>query len=96
MSRGPSLSHRYDSYMNYQDLFSEILNKNNDEPVNLQLPNVWLWDIVDEFVYQFQAFCLYKANPGKRSVEEVEDLIDIENSQNVYLLIRYPSNIVTM
>ena len=23
-----------------------------DEPVNLQLPNQWLWDIIDEFIYQ--------------------------------------------
>lgn len=38
--------------MNYQELFSEILNQNNNKPINLQLPNLWLWDIVDEFVYQ--------------------------------------------
>jgi len=23
-----------------------------DEPVGLQLPNQWLWDIIDEFIYQ--------------------------------------------
>ena len=23
-----------------------------DTPVNLVLPNKWLWDIVDEFIYQ--------------------------------------------
>jgi translation initiation factor 3 subunit L len=84
MSRGPSLGHRYDSYMNYQELFSEILNQQTNKPVNLQLPNVWLWDIIDEFVYQFQAFCLYKANPGKRSAEEVEDLAEIEHTQNAW------------
>ena len=82
-NRGPSLAHRYDSYMNYQELFSEILNQHNQSPVNLKLPEIWLWDIVDEFVYQFQAFCLYKANPGKRSAEELEDLETIENTQNV-------------
>ena len=26
-------------------------------PVPLELPNQWLWDIVDEFVYQFQSYC---------------------------------------
>lgn len=70
-------------------MFSEILNhrseqKNEPIPVKLQLPNIWLWDIIDEFVYQFQAFCLYKANPGKRTAEEVEDLLDIEQSQNAW------------
>ncbi|RCN30665.1 hypothetical protein ANCCAN_23564 [Ancylostoma caninum] len=80
--RGPSLSHRFESFMNYQDLFSEILS--SKEPVSLSLPNVWLWDIIDEFVYQFQAFCLYKANPGKRSVDEVDELISIEEAQNAW------------
>ncbi|KAK6737500.1 hypothetical protein RB195_019917 [Necator americanus] len=80
--RGPSLSHRFESFMNYQDLFSEILS--SKEPVSLALPNVWLWDIIDEFVYQFQAFCLYKANPGKRSVDEVDELISIEEAQNAW------------
>ncbi|KAK6025071.1 hypothetical protein OSTOST_09039, partial [Ostertagia ostertagi] len=67
--RGPSLSHRFESFMNYQDLFSEILS--SKDPVSLSLPN-------------FQAFCLYKANPGKRSVDEVDELISIEEAQNAW------------
>lgn len=81
----PTLNHRYESYMNYQELFSEILTQDNQTPINLKLPEVWLWDIIDEFVYQFQAFCLYKANPTKRTVEELEDLMEIESTQNVSL-----------
>ncbi|VDN52365.1 unnamed protein product [Dracunculus medinensis] len=83
MQRGPSLAHRYDSYQNYQDLFCEILTP-NDAPLSLQLPNIWLWDIIDEFVYQFQAFCLYKANPSKRSPEEYDDLLSIEQNQTAW------------
>ncbi|CAJ0585831.1 unnamed protein product, partial [Mesorhabditis spiculigera] len=80
--RGPLLAHRYESFMNYQDLFSEILG--SKEPLALSLPNIWLWDIVDEFVYQFQAFCLYKANPGKRAAEEMDELMHIEDNQNAW------------
>lgn len=119
-----------------QELFCEILTPEK-QPLSLQLPNIWLWDIIDEFVYQvitcqfcvvpyfllicfellvlllanegllfhmslnsrekhilrnrwnhilifqFQAFCLYKANPGKRSPEEYEDLLSIEQNQSV-------------
>uniref|UniRef100_A0A915ATL1 Eukaryotic translation initiation factor 3 subunit L n=1 Tax=Parascaris univalens TaxID=6257 RepID=A0A915ATL1_PARUN len=83
MQRGPSLAHRYDSYQNYQDLFCEILTQ-VERPLSLQLPNIWLWDIIDEFVYQFQAFCLYKANPGKRSPEEYDDLCTIEQNQSAW------------
>ena len=42
----PSLDARCDSWANYQALFGVILHSN----VNMQLPNGWLWDIIDEFV----------------------------------------------
>ena len=43
---------RFDSYYNYCKLFNYILSA--DTPVNLELPNQWLWEIIDEFIYQFQ------------------------------------------
>jgi translation initiation factor 3 subunit L len=69
--------------MNYQELFSEILYQ-SASPVRVQLPNLWIWDIIDEFVYQFQAFCLYKTNPGKRTNEDSDDLLEIEEHNNVW------------
>ena len=45
----PSLDARCDSWANYQALFGVILHSN----VNMQLPNGWLWDIIDEFVCVF-------------------------------------------
>lgn len=44
------LTFRCDSWDNYCDLFGLLLTSN----VNMQLPNIWLWDMVDEFLYQFQ------------------------------------------
>lgn len=41
---------RCESWDNYCDLFGLLLTSN----VNMQLPNIWLWDMVDEFLYQFQ------------------------------------------
>ena len=46
----PSLDARCDSWANYQALFGVILHSN----VNMQLPNGWLWDIIDEFVCVFR------------------------------------------
>ena len=37
---------------------------------NMQLPNLWLYDMVDEFVYQYQSFAQFKGSP-KRTPEEV-------------------------
>ena len=70
-ARGPGMDARIQSYVNYNDFFSRVL-ADGDEPLQLMLPNVWLWDIIDEFIYQFQSFCLYKANPSKRDKEEVK------------------------
>ncbi|KAI6172436.1 Eukaryotic translation initiation factor 3 subunit L [Aphelenchoides besseyi] len=85
--RGPSLQYRFGSFMNYQDLFSVILYQ-PATPVRAQLPNLWLWDVIDEFVYQFQAFCLYKTNPLKRTSEDSEDLLDIEEASSAWSI--YP------
>lgn len=46
----PSLEARCESWANYTALFGVIIHGN----VNMQLPNGWLWDMIDEFVYQFQ------------------------------------------
>ncbi|KTW31839.1 uncharacterized protein T551_01100 [Pneumocystis jirovecii RU7] len=68
----PTIEQRFQSYDNYCDLFNLILN--SEVPVNLELPNHWAWDIVDEFIYQFQAFCNYKNRLSKRSEDEIHEL----------------------
>jgi len=66
----PSLEHRLESWANYCELFSVVLQGN----VNMQLPNLWLWDMVDEFCYQFQSFCQYRAKLALKTPEELEAL----------------------
>ncbi|XP_046668168.1 eukaryotic translation initiation factor 3 subunit L [Homalodisca vitripennis] len=59
VSGGPSLEQRFRSFYNYCDLFNYILGFK--APVPLELPDQWLWELVDEFVYQFQSFSQYRA-----------------------------------
>lgn len=40
--------------------------------VNMMLPNVWLWNMVDEFLYQFQSFAQYRSKLTTKSPEEIE------------------------
>ena len=47
----PTLEQRCESWDNYANLFNVILHGN----VNMQLPNLWLWEMIDEFIYQFQS-----------------------------------------
>eukprot|EP01025_Chloroclados_australasicus_P016931 TRINITY_DN18638_c0_g1_i1.p1 TRINITY_DN18638_c0_g1~~TRINITY_DN18638_c0_g1_i1.p1 ORF type:complete len:524 (-),score=73.93 TRINITY_DN18638_c0_g1_i1:235-1806(-) len=47
-----TLQQRADSWENYCQLFGIML----DRKVRIQLPTGWLWDMIDEFVYQFQNY----------------------------------------
>lgn len=68
----PSLEQRMNSFYNYCDIFNYILNES--EPVSLELPDQWLWELIDEFVYQFQSFTQYKASLSQKTPEEIEHL----------------------
>ena len=46
--------------------------------MNMQLPNQWLWDMVDEFVYQFQSFCQYRAKMKNKHEQEIALLQDYD------------------
>eukprot|EP01134_Creolimax_fragrantissima_P006716 CFRG6716T1 len=70
----PTLEQRFESFENYCDLFNFILNP--DGPVELELPTPWLWDIIDEFIYQFQAFCHFKSVHKSRSEQDVDHIIN--------------------
>tara|TARA_B100001121_G_C18658469_1_gene607638 strand:+ start:75 stop:1589 length:1515 start_codon:yes stop_codon:yes gene_type:complete len=73
--RPPTLQQRADSWETYCSLFDIILNSD----LNMLLPNVWLWDMVDEFVYQFQSFCQFRGKLQTKKPEELEFLA--QNSQ---------------
>nr|SVE73555.1 EOG090X0665 [Daphnia atkinsoni] len=67
---GPTIEQRFESYYNYCQLFNHILSAKS--PVVLELPHQWLWEIIDEFVYQFQSFALFRCSLHKKSAEELE------------------------
>jgi len=69
---GPSIEQRFESYQNYCDLFNYILS--TETPVVLELPNQWLWEIVDEFIYQFQSFQQFRGKLQKKSEGEMRIL----------------------
>lgn len=83
----PTLEQRCDSWDNYCNLFQVILHGN----VNMQLPNQWLWDMVDEFIYQFQSFCQYRAKLKQKSDHELAVLRQIDEvcSQLTFQLWRF-------
>ncbi|QRV93297.1 eukaryotic translation initiation factor 3 subunit L [Ceratobasidium sp. AG-Ba] len=74
LSLQPEIDDRFHSYENSCELFNYLLN--SDGPVQLELPDQWLWDIIDEFIYQFQSFCVWRARPTQKTEEELMMLAD--------------------
>ncbi|KAI0777653.1 eukaryotic translation initiation factor 3 subunit 6 [Trametes elegans] len=70
----PDIDDRFHSYENSCELFNYLLN--SDGPVSLQLPEQWLWDIIDEFIYQFQSFCVWRSKVKSKTEEELSLLAE--------------------
>lgn len=81
----PTGRQRVESWDNYCSLFGVVLHG----VVNMQLPNQWLWDMVDEFVYQFQSYCQYRAKLMNKTDEELQLLRQNDQAWNVYGVLNY-------
>eukprot|EP00475_Leptophrys_vorax_P043223 TRINITY_DN8253_c0_g1_i1.p1 TRINITY_DN8253_c0_g1~~TRINITY_DN8253_c0_g1_i1.p1 ORF type:complete len:528 (+),score=41.84 TRINITY_DN8253_c0_g1_i1:206-1789(+) len=81
----PTLEQRCESWENYCNLFQVVLHGQ----LNVQLPNAWLWDMVDEFAYQFGAFCQFRARAKSRTEEEIAQLKQCGNVWNAYGVLNY-------
>lgn len=69
-----TLEQRMESFDNYCVLFDRIFSDDDDMQA-IDLPDQWLWDMVDEFVYQYQEFCRYRSKDlKKRTAAELEAL----------------------
>lgn len=65
----PNIDDRFSSYENYCAIFNYILN--SEGPVPLDLPVQWLWDLVDEFVWQFSSFSIWRSRPKNKTQDEI-------------------------
>ncbi|MCJ1373731.1 hypothetical protein MMC20_004960 [Loxospora ochrophaea] len=73
-----TLETKFASYDNYCSLFHYILN--SDGPVDLEVPSYyWAWDVIDEFIYQFESFCRYRNRVARTSPNEEEAQLLREN-----------------
>lgn len=73
-----SLETKFASYDNYCSLFHYILN--SEGPVEIEQPSYyWAWDVIDEFIYQFQAFHSYRSRLARTAPNEEEAQVLREN-----------------
>ncbi|KAF1831364.1 eukaryotic translation initiation factor 3 [Decorospora gaudefroyi] len=73
-----TLETKFASYDSYCNLFHYILN--SEGPVDLEVPNYyWAWDVIDEFIYQFNSFCSYRQRVAQKNENEDEITLLREN-----------------
>ncbi|KAF5392196.1 hypothetical protein D9757_001522 [Collybiopsis confluens] len=79
----PNIDDRFHSYENSCELFNYLLNSPSSSeddsepaPVDLVLPEQWLWDIIDEFIYQYQVFCAWRSKAKSKTDDELMMLAD--------------------
>lgn len=92
---GPQFEQRVASFYNYCEFFNHIFLV---KPQNLELPDIWLWELVDEFVYQFQNYTQYRARLTDKNEEELEKLADSNNTRvwNILCLLNVLHSLVDM
>ncbi|WWD17147.1 eukaryotic translation initiation factor 3 subunit L [Kwoniella shandongensis] len=78
----PTIDDRFQSYENICELFNYLLN--SEGPVPLDLPIQWLWDMLDEFVYQFSSFAQWRASPKNKADDELEMLAEAQHIWSSY------------
>lgn len=81
-----TLETKFASYDNYCSLFHYILN-NEAGPVDLEIPSsYWAWDVIDEFIYQFNSFCSYRHRAARKgdNPEEIQLLRENPNTWGCY------------
>ena len=69
---------RFDSWLAYSQVFQALLDSND----GVVLPVEWLYDIIDEFIFQFQAFSNYKTESEKLTDQEKQLLMDNSKTWN--------------
>ncbi|CDZ97426.1 eukaryotic translation initiation factor 3 subunit 6 [Phaffia rhodozyma] len=70
----PNIDDRFHSYETSCELFNFLLN--SDGPVDLELPGQWVWDLLDEFIWQFQSFGQYRGDFKGKGEEEIAILAE--------------------
>ncbi|PNS20766.1 hypothetical protein CAC42_2697 [Sphaceloma murrayae] len=79
---GASLEAKISSYDSYCNLFHFILN--SDGPVDLEVPSFfWAWEVIDEFIYQFNSFCSYRQKLAIKPDNE-EDITVLRENPNTW------------
>ena len=85
MANKVGLEVRIHAFQLYTKLFDRVMNGQ----FTFDLPNEWLWDLMDEFLYNFQTFCQYRQKKSAvvTSTEEREQLEKVWHVRDVLAIL---------
>merc|ERR1719198_593174 len=84
-SRGISVTFedRKGSWENYCKLLDLITSDLQDgETLTVGLPPQWIWDILDEFVYHYQTYCMFRSKAVK--IQRYKEIQEIKENPEVF------------
>ncbi|KAI0177172.1 hypothetical protein LQW54_012199 [Pestalotiopsis sp. IQ-011] len=74
---------KFQSYDSYCNLFHFILN--SEGPVDLEPPSYyWAWDVIDEFIYQFNSFSSYRMRLARQPRDNEEERQILKENPNTW------------
>ena len=65
-----------------------VSNLDAENPVELFLPNQWVWEMINEYVHQFEQFCVFRSEVDQRTEEELRGLGDNTDVWSPLIVIR--------
>jgi len=68
-------------------LYTQLFNKVMNGEFSFDLPNEWLWDLMDEFLYNFQTFCQYRQKKSVASTAQKEELEKVWHVRDVLTIL---------
>ena len=71
----------------YLGLFNLLLNEQVGEPLKLDLPLQWIWDIIAGFLKHHQSFLVWRSQVKMRTLKERQLLRDSDNLWTVELVL---------
>jgi len=91
-SRGISMTYddRKGSWENYCKLLDLIISDLQDgDNLTVGLPPQWIWDILDEFIYHYQTYCMYRSKAVKtqrdKEIQEIKDNPEVFHTTRVLM-----------
>jgi translation initiation factor 3 subunit L len=87
-----TIVHRFGAWRNYQTFFKTLLEA--ETAADVVLPVSWIWDTIDEFIYQYEEFSQYRSRAKDLHAEESKLMAENPQVWNTVGVLKILSRII--